>query len=137
MMTDPIGDMLTRMRNALAIRRKSVQIPRSKLREQVAQVLVREGYVAASRILEPKPEDDTGPQGWIEVDLKYGPEGEDVIHSITRTSRPGRRIYKRASDLKPILNGLGITILSTSSGILSDREAREKNVGGEVLATIY
>jgi small subunit ribosomal protein S8 len=136
MMTDPIGDMLTRMRNALAIRRKSVQIPRSKLREQVAQVLVREGYVTASRVLEAK-DGDTGPQGWIEVDLKYGPEGEDVIHSITRTSRPGRRIYKRASDLKPVLNGLGITIISTSSGILSDREAREKNVGGEILATIY
>lgn len=137
MMTDPVGDMLTRIRNALSIRRKTVRVPRSKLREQVAGVLQREGYIKGYSTSDSKPEDGLGPQGWIEVELKYGPEGEDVIHRIERTSRPGRRVYAKSSELKPVLNGLGIKILSTSSGILSDREARERKVGGEILATVY
>ena len=78
-----------------------------------------------------------GPQGWLILDLKYGPEGEDVISFIQRRSKPGRRIYQKAQELEPVLNGLGIAILSTSQGVLSDREARARNVGGEVLATVY
>ena len=137
MMTDPIAEMLTRMRNALHIRAGSVRVPKSKLKERIAEVLQREGYVSGFRKLESAPTDGIGPQGWIEIDLKYGPEGEDVIQVIKRESKPGRRLYRKADDLRPVLNGLGISILSTSKGVLSDREARARNVGGEVLATVY
>ena len=137
MMTDPIADMLTRMRNALRTRRKKVQIPRSRLKVGIAEVFKREGYISDFRLLDPKPRDKTSLQGWIEIDLKYGPEGEDVLSFVQRTSKPGRRIYSKVDDLPLVLNGLGISILSTSSGILSDREARQKRVGGEVLCTIY
>ena len=137
MMTDPIADMLTRIRNALRNNSAEVRIPFSKLKIKIAEVLEREGYVLGHRTEDSKPEDGIGPQGWLIVRLKYGPEGEEVIQVLDRTSRPGRRIYRKARDLKPVLNGLGINILSTSRGILSDREAREAGVGGEVLATVY
>jgi len=137
MMTDPVADMLTRMRNALRIRRKKVLIPRSKLKMGIAEVLKREGYIVDFRTLEAKPEDSTARQGWIEVDLKYGPEGEDVMTYVHRESKPGRRLYSKVDDLPMVLNGLGISILSTSQGIISDREARAKRIGGEVLCTVY
>lgn len=137
MMTDPIADMLTRIRNALHIRADRVKIPKSKLKARIAEVLEREGYIKGCRQLESQPGDGIGPQGWLELDLKYGPEGEDIIQVIKRESKPGRRTYRKATELNPVLNGLGIAILSTSKGVLSDREARARNVGGEVLATIY
>jgi len=137
MMTDPIADMLTRMRNALRIRRKKVRIPHSRMKLGIAEVMKREGYINDFRAQEAKPEDGHGPQGWIEIDLKYGPEGEDVLTFLQRASKPGRRMYSKVDALPPVLNGLGISILSTSLGILSDREARAKRVGGEVLCTVY
>ena len=137
MMTDPVADMLTRMRNALRIRRKKVLIPRSRLKVGIAEVLKREGYIADFRLVDSKPEDMMAQQGWIEIDLKYGPEGEDVMTFVQRSSKPGRRVYSKVDDLPLVLNGLGISILSTSQGILSDREARQKRIGGEVLCTVY
>jgi small subunit ribosomal protein S8 len=137
MMTDPIADMLTRIRNALRIKETKVRIPRSKLKANIAGVLKREGYILDFQLQEPRPDDGHGPQGWLEIELKYGPDGEDVITYLQRVSKPGRRVYSRAGDLKPVVNGLGINILSTSRGVLSDREARSQKVGGEVLARVY
>jgi small subunit ribosomal protein S8 len=137
MMTDPIADMLTRMRNALSIRRKKVQIPRSRMKVGIAEVLKREGYIGDFRLIEAKPDDMVSKQGYIEIDLKYGAEGEEVMTFVQRSSKPGRRVYSKVDDLPLVLNGLGISILSTSQGIISDREARQKHVGGEVLCTVY
>ncbi len=131
MMTDPIADMLTRIRNAIRNKRRTARIPRSKLKVGIAEVLKREGYIDGYELVE------EGVQGAIEVKLKYGPDGELVINRIERTSRPGRRVYGRIADLKPVLNGLGIAVLSTSKGILSDREARRQRIGGEVLCTVW
>ncbi len=137
MMTDPIADMLTRIRNATRNRRRSVRIPKSSLKVQLADVLRREGYIAAHRVLDSKPEDGIGAQGWLEIDLKYGPDGEDVISHLQRVSSPGRRTYLKAKELFRVMNGLGVNILSTSQGVLSSREARARGVGGEVLAQVY
>src|SRR5580692_7888328 len=128
MMTDPIADMLTRMRNALRIRRKKVQVPRSRIKVGIAEVLKREGYIGDFRLIDSKPEEMMAQQGWIEIDLKYGPEGEDIVTFVQRSSKPGRRVYSKVDELPSVLNGLGISILSTSQGILSDREARQKHV---------
>ena len=130
-MTDPIADMLTRIRNANRIGRGTVRIPRPKVKVGISEVLKHEGYIQEFRVL------DEGPQGWIEIDLKYGPEGEHVIQRIVRTSKPGRRIYSQVNDLKPVLNGPGIAILTTPNGVLSDREARSQRVGGEILCTVW
>jgi small subunit ribosomal protein S8 len=137
MMTDPIADMLTQLRNGLTTRRQRVKMPKSTLKMQVADVLKREGYINGYRAVESKPQDGIGPQGWLEIDLKYGPDGEEVITSIDRVSKPGRRVYFKAKDLFRVMNGLGINILSTSQGVLSSREARARGVGGEVLAQVY
>lgn len=137
MMTDPIADLLTRIRNAVSNKSAEVKIPHSKLKVRVAEVLKREGYVLGVTQSDSVPTDGMGPQGWLTVALKYGPDGEQVVNHLQRVSTPGRRVYKSASELKPVLNGLGITILSTSKGVLSDREARQQNVGGEVLAVVH
>ena len=137
MMTDPIADLLTRIRNGVTNKSKTIRCPHSRLKESVADVLKREGYISGFSRSDSKPKDNMGPQGWLHVDLKYGEEDEDVIAHIQRVSRPGRRVYSQARDLKPVLNGLGIRILSTSRGILSDREAQQRNVGGEILAEVY
>ena len=137
MMTDPIADMLTQLRNGLTTRRQRVKMPKSTLKMQVADVLKREGYINGYRPVESKPQDGIGPQGWLEIDLKYGPDGEEIITSIDRVSKPGRRVYFKAKDLFRVMNGLGINILSTSQGVLSSREARARGVGGEVLAQVY
>lgn len=137
MMTDPIADFATRIRNALRIRRKKVKIPVSRLKVAVADALKREGYIDGYRLLDPKPHEGGGKQGWIEIDLRYGPEGEDVVTRIKRESKPGRRLYSKIDALPPVLNGLGVAILSTPAGVLSDREARAKRVGGEILLTVY
>lgn len=131
MWSDPIADMLTRIRNAVRIKRREVQMPRSNLKVGIAKVLKAEGYILDY------DEIDDAKQGILRIMLKYGPRGEMVINSIDRVSRPGRRIYRGADDLWKVLDGLGIAIVSTSQGVMSDRECREKNAGGEVLCTVY
>ena len=131
MMTDPIADMLTRIRNAVSVERASVDMPISKVKRGVADVLKREGYIWDWQEVEEQP------KGHLRLDLKYGPNGERVIQKIRRISKPGRRVYSKARDLRPILHGLGIRIISTSRGVVSDREARQRNLGGEVLCEVY
>ena len=130
-MSDTLGDMLTRIRNAQAARMGSVAVPASKLRGGVLDVLKREGYIRGYELLEVPGE---FPQ--FEIELKYF-DGQPVIAEIARVSKPGRRVYSAISDLKPIKNGLGISILSTSKGVMSDAAARDANVGGEVLCRVY
>ncbi|HOP77065.1 MAG TPA: 30S ribosomal protein S8 [Thermogutta sp.] len=131
MMTDPIADVLTRIRNAVRVERPHVDVPTSNLKRGLADVLKREGYVWDWE------EIPSQPRAILRIYLKYGPNGEQVIRHIRRISKPGRRVYSRAADLKPVLNGFGIRILSTSRGIMSDREARQKKVGGEILCEVW
>ena len=130
MMTDPIADMLTRIRNAVRVEHPTVDIPLSKVKRGVADVLKREGYIWDWEEVEEQP------VSALRLVLKY-PGGESVIQKLQRVSNPGRRVYNRSKDLRPVLNGLGISIISTSSGVLSDREARSQNIGGEVLCQIW
>ena len=130
MMTDPIADMLTRIRNATRVERPSVDIPLSKVKRGLADVLKREGYIWDWQEVE------SAPVSQLRIELKYGPNGEQVIQRIKRISKPGCRVYSRARELRPVLNGLGICILSTSRGVMSDREARQRNLGGEVLCEV-
>ncbi len=131
MMTDPIADMLTRIRNAVCIERPHVDMPTSKVKRGVAEVLKREGYIWDFQVVQQDPADQ------LRLELKYGPNGERVIRHIKRISKPGRRVYSKAKDLPPVLNGLGISVISTSRGVISDREARQRNVGGEVLCEVW
>jgi small subunit ribosomal protein S8 len=131
MMTDPIADMLTRIRNAVRVERPLVEMPLSKVKRGLAEVLKREGYIWDWEELDQTP----GKQ--LRLHLKYGPNGEMVIRHIKRVSKPGRRIYSGATSLRPVLNGLGISIISTSRGVISDREARQRNLGGEVLCELW
>jgi len=130
-MTDLVADMLTRIRNALRNKSATVEVIQSKLNLAVAGVLKREGFITDYAPL------DTQPQPRIKIYLKYGPENEDVINSIQRTSTPGRRVYSGADELGTVKNGLGIYIVSTPKGVLSDRECRKEQVGGEVLCTVW
>ncbi|HOI54055.1 MAG TPA: 30S ribosomal protein S8 [Phycisphaerae bacterium] len=129
-MSDPVADMLTRIRNAARVQRISVDIPASKVNRGIAGVLQQEGFIL--RVEEIADEK----QGILRVFLKYGPDGEQVIREIRRVSKPGCRIYRAISDVTPVLDGLGITILSTSKGVVSDRQARRMNVGGELICTV-
>ena len=129
-LTDPIGDMLTRIRNGQRARKDSVLTPGSKLRARVLDVLQREGYIRGYT------EEEMGPAKDIRIELKYF-EGQPAIKHVARVSKPGRRVYSGSQDLPRIMNGLGITIVSTPRGVLSDAEAREQNVGGEVLAEVF
>ena len=131
MMTDPIADMLTRIRNAVRVELPTVDMPLSKVKRGVADVLKREGYIWDFEEIPAKPANG------LRINLKYGPNGERVIRHISRVSKPGNRVYSGAGGLRPVLNGLGITILSTSSGVISDREARQRKVGGEVLCEVW
>ncbi len=131
MMTDPIADMLTRIRNAVRVERPHVDMPFSKVKSGLADVLKREGYIWDWSEVEATPAKH------LRIELKYGPNGERVIQRIRRVSKPGRRIYSKARDLRPVLDGLGISILSTSRGVVSDREARQRNLGGEVLCEVW
>ena len=131
MWSDPIADMLTRIRNAERVHSEDVKIPSSKLKVGIAKVLKDEGYINGYDVIEDSK------QGVLRVDLKYGPRGETVLHKIQRASRPGCRVYRKAADLPRVLDGLGITIVSTSKGVLSDRHCREQNVGGEPLCTVH
>jgi len=130
-MTDPLGDMLTRIRNGLQARKDEILAPASKQRERVLEVLKREGFIAGYE----RRELDRN-KAELRIRLKYH-EGDPVIRSIERVSKPGRRIYSGVADLPRVANGLGITIVSTPKGVLSDAEAREKNVGGEVICTVF
>lgn len=130
-LSDPIADMLTRIRNAYRSRQETVNIRASKICEGIAQVLKDEGYINDYT----RVEDDK--QGILRVYLKYGPRGEDVIVEIKRVSKPGKRVYSGTEDLPRPLDGLGISIVSTSRGVLSDRQCRQEKVGGEVLCTVY
>jgi small subunit ribosomal protein S8 len=129
-MTDTIADMLTRVRNANSIRQRTVDIPGSKLKTGIAEVLKREGFIADYLVIPVEH------RFVLRITLKYGPEGENVIREITRVSKPGRRVYSRATELSGPAAGQGIYVLSTDRGVISDREARERNAGGEVLCKI-
>ena len=130
MMTDPIADMVTRMRNALRNHAEGCTVPGSRMKVAILEVLKREGYVEGYAV------HADGPRSVIEIALKYGPEGEDVITAVTRFSKPGCRRYRSVADLPIIRGGLGIAVVSTNQGVLSDRECREQKVGGEVLCTV-
>ncbi len=129
--TDPIADMLTRIRNALTAKHNEVLIPASKTKNTIAQILVSEGYINSADLV------DTGSYKSIKISLKYGPNNERVIQGLKRISKPGLRVYANVEDLPRVLNGLGIAIISTNKGIMTDKQAREQNVGGEVLAYIW
>ncbi len=128
--TDPIADMLTRMRNALTVKHKTVSVPASKMKVAIAEVLKNEGYINDYTVTE-------GAKANIVIDLKYGPNNQKVINGLRRISKPGLRIYASYEDLPKVLNGLGIAIVSTSKGLLTDKQAREQKIGGEVLAYVW
>ncbi len=130
-MTDPIADMLTRIRNANMVRHDKLELPASKLKREIADILKREGFVRDYEFIE----DDK--QGVLRIFLKYGANDERVITGIKRISKPGLRVYAKADEVPRVLNGLGIAIVSTSNGVLSDKEARSQAVGGEVLAYVW
>jgi small subunit ribosomal protein S8 len=132
--TDPIADMLTRIRNAAHLRRETVLVRSSKIVISISEALKREGFIKEFEIVK-CPE--TPAQNDVKIFLKYGRSGEQVINLIERVSKPGRRIYSQKTELKPVLRGLGCLVLTTSKGVLSDREARDANVGGEVLVRVY
>jgi small subunit ribosomal protein S8 len=128
--SDPIADMLTRIRNAARNRAKRVEVLNSKVCRGIADVLQAEGYISSYAVV------DDARQGKIHIDLKYGPRGEVILHELKRESRPGRRVYRRVDDIPQPTQGLGISIVSTSRGVLSDRACREHKVGGELLCTV-
>lgn len=129
--TDPIADMLTRIRNAITAKHDEVEIPTSKTKVAIAEILQQEGYVASYEVIEKEL------QNTIKVVLKYGHKGEKVITGLKRISKPGLRVYAKSSELPKVLNGLGIAIVSTSKGIMTEKHARANNLGGEVLAFIW
>ena len=131
LITDPIADMLTRIRNALTAKHEDVLVPASTVKKAIAEILLDEGYIKSYDIRE------DGVAKYIHIDLKYGPNKQRVITGLKRISKPGLRIYARKDQLPKVLNGLGIDIISTSRGIMTDREARKQGVGGEVLAYIW
>ena len=128
---DPIADMLTRIRNANQMRYKEVEVPASKMKMEIARILKEEGFIADYKLAK----DDV--QGMITLTLKYGQKKERVITGLKRISKPGLRVYAKACDVPKVLNGLGIAIISTSKGVMTDKEARKESLGGEVLAYIW
>src|SRR5690625_2157431 len=130
-MTDPIADMLTRIRNANVVRHEKLELPASKLKTEIADILKREGYVHDYQVIEDNK------QGVLRIFLKYGASNERVITGLKRIRKPGLRVYAKADEVPRVLNGLGTAIVSTSKGVLSDKEARVQAVGGEVLAYIW
>ena len=130
-MTDTIADMLTRIRNALVAKHETVEVPASNMKKEIAKILLQEGYITAFELVE------DGVQGKIVITLKYGPNGEKVISGLKRISKPGLRIYAGCDELPKVLGGLGIAIISTSKGVLTDKEARKGIHGGEVLAYVW
>ena len=131
MITDPIADMLTRIRNALVARHESVEVPMSKMKKAIADILTEEGFINGYEVVEGEV------QSVMKVNLKYGPNNEKVISGIKRISKPGLRVYANSENLPVVLNGLGIAIISTSKGVMTDKKARVAHIGGEVLAYVW
>lgn len=129
--TDPIADMLTRIRNALVAKHESVEVPASNMKKAIAQILLDEGFIKSFEI------EEKAPQNVIKIKLKYGAGKESVITGLKRISRPGLRVYANKDEVPKVLGGIGIAIVSTSKGVMTDKEARKSNVGGEVLAYIW
>ena len=129
--TDPVADMLTRIRNALVAKMEVVDMPASKMKKAIAQILLDEGFIRGCEEIE------DGVQGTLRIKLKYGPNGEKVISGLKKISKPGLRVYARKDQIPKVLGGLGIAIISTSKGVITDAEARKNAVGGEVLAYIW
>src|SRR5918995_720564 len=134
-MTDPIADMLARIRNATLARHTRVEMPSSRLKVEIAKILQNEGYIQGFTVLEPKTDESV--QAQLRVFLKYGPRGERVITGLERVSRPGRRVYFGRDDVPDVLAGLGTSILTTSRGVMTGREAVKAGVGGEVLCNVW
>ena len=130
-MTDPIADLLTRIRNANMVRHEKLEVPASNIKKEIAEILKREGFVRDVEYIEDNK------QGIIRIFLKYGSSNERVITGLKRISKPGLRVYAKADEVPRVLNGLGIALVSTSQGVLTDKEARAKQVGGEVLAYVW
>lgn len=130
-MNDPIADLLTRIRNAAKARFNSVDIPGSNLKAEIARILKEEGFIRNYKVIKDRK------QGILRVYLKYGNSSESVIYGLRRVSKPSRRIYLKSRDVKPVLNGMGISIISTSKGIMTDKKARAENVGGEILCNVW
>ena len=130
-MTDPIADMLTRIRNANTVKHETVDVPASNMKKELARILLEEGFIRGYDVIE------DGKQGIIRIQLKYGQAGEKVITGLKRISKPGMRVYAAKEELPKVLNGLGISIISTSKGILTDRQARKEGVGGEVICYVW
>ena len=130
-MTDPIADMLTRIRNANVVKHETVDVPASNMMKELARILLEEGFIRGYDVIE------DGKQGIIRIQLKYGQTGERVISGLKRISKPGMRVYADKHEVPRVLNGLGISIISTSKGILTDKQARKENVGGEVICYVW
>lgn len=135
--TDPIADLLTRIRNALTARHESVIVPLSRVKKAIADILLEEGYVSAVGVVSAKDKDSDKVHDVIKITLKYGPAKQKVITNLKRISKPGLRVYANCEDLPKVLDGLGIAIISTSKGIMTDKNARANKVGGEVLAYVW
>lgn len=130
-MTDPIADMLTRVRNASSVKHDTVDIPASNMKKEISRILLEEGYIKGYDVIE------DGKQGLIRMQLKYGNAGEKVITGIKKISKPGMRVYADKHNVPKVLNGIGISVISTSKGILTDKQAREQGVGGEVICYVW
>jgi len=130
-MTDPIADMLTRIRNGSNAKHESVDVPASNMKKEIAQILLDEGFIKGYDVIE------DGKQGIIRIELKYGKHGEKVISGIKRISKPGLRVYVKSDEIPRVLGGLGIAILSTPKGVMTDKKARKERVGGEVLCYVW
>ncbi|MBQ1216073.1 MAG: 30S ribosomal protein S8 [Firmicutes bacterium] len=130
-MTDPIADMLTRIRNANTVGHATVEIPASKMKKAIAEILKEEGYIRGYEVIE------DGKQGTIKVSMKYGPDKTKVISGIKKISKPGLKVYAKADDVPKVLGGLGIAIISTSNGLITDKQARKLGVGGEVICYVW
>ena len=130
-MTDPIADILTRIRNANVVKHETVDVPASNMKKELSRILLEEGFIRGYDVIE------DGKQGIIRIQLKYGQTGERVISGLKRISKPGMRVYADKHEVPRVLNGLGISIISTSKGILTDKQARKENVGGEVICYVW
>jgi small subunit ribosomal protein S8 len=139
-MTDPIADMVTRIRNAVHARHQRVDVPASRFKVEIARILEQEGYINGFKVLaaaDGAPSEDVAPQGLIRILLKYGPRGENVISGLERVSRPGRRVYLGRDDVPKVMGGLGTSILTTSRGVMTGKDAVKAGVGGEVVCNIW
>jgi small subunit ribosomal protein S8 len=131
MMTDPIADMLTRIRNGNSAKHQSIDVPASKMKKDIAEILLNEGFIKGYEV------EEDGKQGILKIDLKYGENEERIISGIKRISKPGLRVYVKSTELPRVLGGLGIAIISTSKGVLTDKDARNQQVGGEVVCYVW